>query len=197
MRIVSGHLRGRRLDAPPGHAVRPTSERVRAALFDVLTHRFQRDGRFALAGIGVLDAFAGTGALGFEALSRGAAQAVFLDRDPALVRALDRRAAEWGVADVVRARRADATRPPPCPADMAPCGLVFLDPPYGQGLAGPTLAALDAAGWLAPKVLCVVETGRDEAFDGPAGFEEHDTRIHGRARLRFLGRAGQNGEIVA
>ncbi|MQX36160.1 RsmD family RNA methyltransferase [Roseospira navarrensis] len=186
MRIVSGTLRGRRLEAPPGRAVRPTSERARAALFDVLTHRFQADGRFVLAGAPVLDAFAGTGALGLEALSRGAGHVTFLERDAALVRALSDRAAAWGVAAAVTVRRADATRPPARPAGRDPCTLLLLDPPYGQALAAPTLAALAAAGWVAPGALCVVETGCDEPLDPPAGFALADTRDHGRARVRVL-----------
>ncbi|MBB4287317.1 RsmD family RNA methyltransferase [Roseospira goensis] len=189
MRITSGDLRGRRLEAPPGHAVRPTSERARAALFDVLVHRFQGDGRFALAGATVLDACAGTGALGFEALSRGAAEVVFLERDAALTRALTRRARDWGVAGAVHVLTGDVTRPPARPADRAPPTLVLLDPPYGAGLAGPALAALDAAGWLAPGALCVVETARTEPFDAPPGFAPCDDRSHGRVRLRILRRA--------
>jgi len=188
MRIVSGRLRGRRIDAPPGHAVRPTSERARTALFDVLTHRFQGDGRFSLAGAFVLDAFAGTGALGLEALSRGAAHVVFLEKDPALVRAIAVRAVDWGVAGAVEARRADATRPPLCPAGTPPRTLVFLDPPYGKGMAAPALTALESAGWLAPQALAVVETGRDEAFSAPPGFTLLDERDHGRARVRILSR---------
>jgi 16S rRNA (guanine966-N2)-methyltransferase len=186
MRIVSGDLRGRRLVVPPGRDVRPTSERARAALFDVLTHRFQADGRFSLAGARVLDAFAGSGALGLEALSRGAGHAVFMDLDPALTRTLERLCADWRLGVTADILRADATRPPPRPAGTDPRTLIFLDPPYGREMAAPALAALAAKNWLAPDALCVVETARTETFAPPSGFTVLDDRAHGRARLRTL-----------
>jgi 16S rRNA (guanine966-N2)-methyltransferase len=188
MRIAAGHLRGRRLEAPAGHAVRPTSERARAAAFDVLLHRAAGDGGARLTGAAVLDAFAGTGALGLEALSRGAAHAVFLDRDAALTRTLNRRAADWGLSGRVRVLTGDALRPPRRPADLAPRTLVFLDPPYGRDLAGPALAALEQAGWLAPDVLVLIESGKDEPLEPPAGFVVWDDRRQGRNRLRWLER---------
>lgn len=195
MRITTGRLRGRRLEAPAGTAVRPTSDRARAALFDVLVHRLQGDGGFALAGARVLDAFAGTGALGLEALSRGAAHATFLDRDTAMVRRLQRVTADWGLDHETAVLTADATRPPPPPAGGAPSHLVFLDPPYGQGLASPALSALTAAGWLTPEAVCVIETDRTEPLDPPCGFVLCDDRTQGRARLRILRRdsAPQSG----
>lgn len=189
MRIAAGQLRGRRLEAPAGHAVRPTSERARTAAFDVLLHRAAGDGAARLIGAGVLDAFAGTGALGLEAISRGAAEAVFLDRDAGLVRALTRTAAAWGLSDRVRAQTVDVLRPPRRPGDVAPRALVFLDPPYGRELAGPALLGLERAGWLASKALVLVETGADEPFDPPDGFTLWDDRRQGRNRLRWLERA--------
>jgi len=189
-RIVAGRLRGRPLDVPPGHgdAVRPTTDRAREAVFNVLVHRFGGDGRFSLSGATVLDAFAGTGALGLEALSRGAGHAVFLERDPGLVRALTARAAAWGVADETTVLRADATRPPQRPPTLAPATLVFLDPPYGRDLAAPALSGLADAGWLAPGALCVVESDQTDALDAPDGFDLMDDRTQGRARLRILRR---------
>ncbi len=187
MRITTGRLRGKRLEAPPGLNVRPTSDRAREALFNVLVHRFQGDGRFTLVGARVLDACAGTGALGLEALSRGAAHVTFLERDPALARRLQGLARDWGVAVETTVLRADVSRPPPA---SAPCSLILMDPPYGQGIPTPALAALDAAGWIAPGALCVVETDRPDPLAPPPGFTLADDRTQGRARLRILRRDG-------
>lgn len=187
MRITTGRLRGKRLEAPPGLTVRPTSDRAREALFNVLVHRFQGDGRFTLTGARVLDACAGTGALGLEALSRGTAHVTFLERDPALARRLRALTRDWGVAAETTVLRADVTRPPPA---SAPCSLILMDPPYGQGIPTPALAALNAAGWIAPGALCVVETDRPDPLAPPPGFALVDDRTQGRARLRILRRDG-------
>jgi 16S rRNA (guanine966-N2)-methyltransferase len=183
MRIVGGRHRGRRLWAPPGEAVRPTSDRAREALFDILSH-----GRFAASGLPfagktVLDAFAGTGALGLEALSRGAARAVFIDNGAAALAALRRNVAALGESERAHILPGDATRPPR--AGEA-CALVFIDPPYRSGLAGPALAALDTAGWLAPAALVVVETAARERTPPPEGFMLVDERVYGAARLTFF-----------
>jgi 16S rRNA (guanine966-N2)-methyltransferase len=187
MRIVGGSHRGRRLVAPPGAAVRPTSDRAREALFDILSH-----GAFAASGLPfadqpVLDAFAGTGAFGLEALSRGAREAVFLENDREALAALRRNIADLGETARARVVATDATRPPRA-ADR--CALAFLDPPYGGGLAAPALVALAVAGWLAPEALAVVEVGAREPFAPPSGFVPLDTRVYGAARLVFLRRAG-------
>jgi 16S rRNA (guanine966-N2)-methyltransferase len=186
MRIVGGSHRGRRLLAPPGAAVRPTSDRAREALFDILSH-----GDFAACGLPfadqpVLDAFAGTGGFGLEALSRGASEAVFIENDREALAALRRNVAALGETARARIVAADATRPPRA---AAPCALAFLDPPYGSGLAAPALAALAVAGWLAPEALAVVEIGAREPFAPPAGFAPLDARVYGAARLVFLRRA--------
>jgi 16S rRNA (guanine966-N2)-methyltransferase len=191
MRIVGGSHRGHRLSAPPGEAVRPTGDRVREALFDIVSH-----GRFAaagspFAGIAVLDAFAGTGALGLEALSRGAALAVFIERDSAALAALHRNVAALGEGPRARIIPGDATRPP---RGEAACAVAFLDPPYGSGLAPPALAALAAAGWLAAGALAVVELAAREGFAPPAGFALLDERVYGAARLVFLGHDAAIGE---
>jgi len=188
MRITTGRLRGKRLEAPPGQAVRPTSDRAREALFNVLIHRFQGDGRFALVGAKVLDACAGTGALGLEALSRGAAHVTFLERDPGLARRLQALTRDWGVAAETTVLRADVTRPPRAPA---PCSLLLMDPPYNQGIPAVALAALDRAGWVAPDTLCVVETDTPEPLEPPPGFTLEDDRAQGRARLRILRRGAE------
>lgn len=167
MRIIGGRFRGRRLVAP-GAAVaarggsgqlRPTSDRVREALFNLLSH-----GDYGTPpppeGRRVLDLFAGTGALGLEALSRGAARAVFVD-DHASARALIREnVAALGLGGVTRIWRRDATRLGPCQG--APFELVFLDPPYRSGLAGPALEAARQGGWLAPGAVVVLELAADE-----------------------------------
>ncbi len=161
MRIIAGEWRGRKLEAPPGDATRPTLDRVRQALFDRLMHA-PWAGREAIEGATVLDAFAGTGALGLEALSRGAAQAVFIERDRTALAALRANVAACRAEARCRVIAGDALRPPPGSA----CGVVFLDPPYGLGLAGPAVAALRAAGWVAPGALLLLEISREEAAPG-------------------------------
>ncbi len=185
MRIVGGSLRGRRLAAPDGGAVRPTSERAREALFNRLDHGvFSDDGASSVAGARVLDAFCGTGALGLEALSRGAAQAVFLDSDASAVACVRGNVATLGVSGRATVVRADATCPPRPPFASA---LAFLDAPYGADLTAPALAALAAAGWLAPGALCIAETAaKSPVADPPEGFETLDGRSYGKARFAFL-----------
>jgi 16S rRNA (guanine966-N2)-methyltransferase len=185
MRIVGGRHRGRRLLAPPGDAVRPTSDRAREALFNILSH-----GRFAAGGLpfadaAVLDAFAGTGAVGLEALSRGAAEAIFIERDPGAL-AILRRNLE-GLGETARSRivPGDATRPP---RGAVACAVAFLDPPYRSGFAGPALTALAAAGWLTPDALVVIETAAREEVPLAGGFILLDDRVYGAARLVFLRR---------
>jgi 16S rRNA (guanine966-N2)-methyltransferase len=185
MRIVGGRHRGRRLVAPQGLAVRPTSDRAREALFDILSHGSLAASGLPFAGESVLDAFAGTGALGLEALSRGAARAVFIESGAEALAALRRNIAALGESERTRILPGDATRPPR--AGEA-CALVFLDPPYKSGLAGPALAALAAAGWLAPEALAVIETASREHTLPPAGFTVLDERVYGTARLLFLRR---------
>ncbi len=176
MRIIAGRLKGRALAAPPGWRTRPTADRVRQALFDMLMHA-PWAGRALLDGAHVLDAFAGTGALGLEALSRGAAHATFLERDAAALFALRRNIAACRAETQATSLLADARRPPL----GKPCQLVFLDPPYGQGLVSEAVAALGAAGWLAPGAVLVAETAQDETLtlDATALAE----RTHGAAKL--------------
>jgi 16S rRNA (guanine966-N2)-methyltransferase len=186
MRIVAGRHRGRRLLAPPGETVRPTSDRAREALFNILSHgRLTAEG-FPFAGAAVLDVFAGTGALGLEALSRGAAEAAFIEQDRDALAALRRNIAALSEDAHSRIVPGDATRPPRAPSAYA---LAFLDPPYRSGLAAAALTALDAAGWLAPEALAVVELAAREHLPPPAGFSLVDERVYGAARLLFLRRA--------
>jgi 16S rRNA (guanine966-N2)-methyltransferase len=191
MRIVAGRHRGRRLLAPPGETVRPTSDRAREALFNILSHS-----RFAAEGIpfdeaAVLDAFAGTGALGLEALSRGAAEAVFIERDRDALVILRDNIEALGEGARARITPGDATRPPRA---INACSVAFLDPPYHSGLAAPALTALAAAGWFAPDALAVVELAARELFTPAAGFTLLDERVYGAARLVFLRHEHNSGD---
>jgi 16S rRNA (guanine966-N2)-methyltransferase len=182
MRIIAGRHRGRKLAAPAGSATtRPTAERMRQALFDMLWHA-PWAGRAAVEGQAVLDAFAGTGALGLEALSRGAASASFMERDRAALAVLRANIAACREEAAATLLATDATRPPRAPAA---CGLVFLDPPYGKELVPRALAALAAAGWVAPGALVCAEVGREEEPALP-GFEVLAEREHGAARVLVL-----------
>jgi 16S rRNA (guanine966-N2)-methyltransferase len=194
MRIVGGRHRGRKLvgleDA--NHALRPTSDRARESLFNILEHgRFSRDGTSLVREARVLDVFCGTGAVALEALSRGAAGAVLIDKDPAAIALAHRNLAALGESARARVIQADASQPPHA---SEPHTLAFLDPPYRSGLAAPALTGLDRAGWLAPGAVCVVEIERREPFMAPAGFAVLDERGYGRARLVFL-RKDQAGTI--
>jgi 16S rRNA (guanine966-N2)-methyltransferase len=181
MRIVAGALRGRALVAPKGHSTRPTSDRVRQALFDVLAHAAWSPG---LNGVRAIDLFAGSGALGIEALSRGAAACLFVDEDPAAIEVIVGNARTLGIEERTTTRRGDATRLAPATAD--PFALAFLDPPYGRGLAEKALAALVAGGWLTPGAIVVVESGAGEGGPDIPGLEMLDTRVWGAARVSFL-----------
>jgi len=187
VRIVGGRHRGRRPLAPPGNTVRPTSDRAREALFNILAHGHLAADGIPFEGVAVLDAFAGTGALGLEALSRGVAEAVFIERDPEAVAVLRRNVAlldEGARAHIVPG---DATRPPRASLQ---CAVAFIDPPYRSGLAATALEALDRTGWLTSDALVIVELGAREEFAAPDAFELLDQRVYGAARLVFLRRKG-------
>ncbi len=180
MRIVGGRLGGRSLHGPGTQRVRPTSDRLRESLFNILEH-----GYGGVGGRRVIDLFAGTGALAFEALSRGALQALLVD-DGADARAAIRANTEaLGLGGVTRVFRRDARR-----LGAAPAGerfdLAFLDPPYCKGLAEPALAALRDGGWIAADALVVVEEASVARFEAPAGFAEVERRTFGDTALAFL-----------
>lgn len=182
MRIVGGRHKGARLAAPASGRVRPTSDRTREAVFNILSHGIEG---FDFDGARVLDLFAGTGALGLEALSRGGRFCLFVD-DHSDSRALVRRNVEaLGLTGVTRIFRRDATRLGPAERAGA-FDLVFADPPYGKGLAEKALAAARGGGWLAANAVIVVEESADAAFEAPAGFEERDRRIYGDTQVIFL-----------
>lgn len=180
MRIVGGRFRGRGLAAPRSQAVRPTSDRLRETIFNVLAHAYGDPG----TGARVLDLFAGTGALGLEALSRGASYALFVD-DSAEGRGLLRANIETlGVAGITKVFRRDATRLGKAHPN-APFSLVFCDPPYGRGLAPRALAAALAGGWLVPGTLVVVEEEAGAEGLVPEGFETLETRDTGETQVVF------------
>jgi 16S rRNA (guanine966-N2)-methyltransferase len=183
MRIIAGRHRGRTLVAPEGDAVRPTSDRAREALFNILAHGDLAANGPPYAGATVLDAFAGTGAFGLEALSRGAAAAIFLEKSRPALAALRRNVSALGEEGRSSVIISDATAPPKAPAATS---LAFLDPPYGKGLAAPALAALAQAGFLAAGALAVVEIAARETLIPPAGFTSLDERQYGVAKLMFL-----------
>ncbi len=181
MRVVGGEFRGRPLATPRDHAIRPTTDRAREAVFNVLAHRFGEE----LEGARVLDLFAGTGALGLEALSRGASYAVFIE-ESAEGRGLIRSNVEaFGLTGRTKIFRRDATNLGEA-GTMAPFGLLFADPPYGKGLGELALQSARAGGWLAPGALCVVEETAAVLFQPGAGFSVIDERNYGETVIRFI-----------
>jgi len=175
MRIVAGSHRGRRLETPPDERIRPTSDRIRESLFNILHHKLE-----GFIGKRVLDGFAGTGALGFEALSRGAASALFVDNNRDALDLCRRNARSLDLAGKSDFRLADLTRPSQSAQQF---DLILLDPPYGKGFAGAALGMLSGAGWLAPGAIAVVEADRSQPEVIPEDFEEIDARDYGRTRI--------------
>jgi len=181
MRIVGGRLGGRTLAAPKSQNVRPTSDRLRESLFNILAHGYDD----AITGARVLDLFAGTGALGLEAMSRGAAFALFIG-DGAEARALIRQNVEaLGLGGITRIFRRDATRLGAVHRNE-PFGVVFLDPPYRKGLAERALVSLRDGGWLAPHALLIVEEAADSGFTAPQGYAEIERRRYDDTEFTFL-----------
>lgn len=182
MRIIAGKHRGRRIVPPASLPLRPTLERVRQSVFDILAHGV---GWAGFADAAVLDAFAGSGAYGLEALSRGARHACFIDNDAQALKAIERNAAVMGESRSVAFLQLDAAKLPSPPATAGtPAALAFVDPPYGLGLAQPALMGL-AGGWLAPAALAVVEVAAREPLAAPPPFSIVDERTVGPARIVF------------
>ncbi len=179
MRIVAGKHRGRRLEAPKGRNLRPTADRVRESIFDILSARTPNP----IEGARVLDVFAGTGAMGLEALSRGAAIAAFMDTDAKSLELIERNAETLDERQQIALIRGEAAQPgtPPHTFD-----LVFLDPPYGRDLGGPALAALSSTGWFAPGAVVVVEIESKGALEVPQGFTIDLERTYGAAKVIIL-----------
>jgi 16S rRNA (guanine966-N2)-methyltransferase len=181
MRIVGGKFKGRKLTAPEGLDTRPTSDRARESIFNILDH--QPWGRRALRGGRVLDAFCGTGGLGLEAFSRGAGHVTFMDHSEAAMKCLRVNAKGMGSRHEINAMRVDATN---IQTTTEPCTLVFMDAPYKSGLNDTALAALIEKGWITNGTLCVIETSKKENWQPPVGFEQNDVRKYGVAQVFFL-----------
>jgi len=181
MRIVGGKLRSRPIAGPKSDAVRPTSDRLREALFNILTHSYGDP----VTGARVLDLFAGTGALGIEAISRGADYALFVDEGVEARALLRDNVESLGLGGVTRIFRRDASKLGPAhPLD--PFSLVFLDPPYGKGLAEKSLISARDGGWLMPEALLVVEEAADAGFKTPEGFVELERRRYDDTEFTFI-----------
>jgi len=181
MRVVGGRLKGRNLASPVSRDIRPTADRLRESVFNILVHAYDDP----IEGARVLDLFAGTGALGIEAISRGAAFALFVDNG-AEARALLRSNVEaLALGGVTKVYRRDATNLGPA-HPVEPFSLAFLDPPYGKGFAEKALASLRDGGWLVPGALVVVEEAKAAAFATPEGFEELERRAYDDTEFVFL-----------
>jgi 16S rRNA (guanine966-N2)-methyltransferase len=181
VRVVGGRLRSREFVAPKSSAIRPTADRLRESLFNILIHGYGDP----VSGARVLDLFAGTGALGIEALSRGTDYVLFVD-DGAEARALLRENTQTlGLAGVTRIFRRDATKLGPC-HPVEPFTLAFLDPPYGKGLAEQALTSAREGNWLVPGAIVVVEEAKDAAFKTPDGYDELERRAYDDTEFVFL-----------
>ena len=174
MRIIAGSHRGRTLIAPKDRTVRPTTDRIREALFSKL------DAMGVIADARVLDLFAGTGALGFEALSRGAAHVTAVEQAPSSIRLITDNTKALGLENALTLLRKDATKPLSLPH---PATLVFCDAPYGKGLTEPALMAQRPA---LENCVCVVELDKRESFEAPDGYACEDERVYGDTKLVFL-----------
>ncbi len=187
MRVVGGRFRGRALASPRSNAIRPTSDRLRESLFNILAHSYglpREDTR-------VLDLFAGTGALGIEALSRGAAQALFVENGVEGRGLIRENMETLGLNGVAKILRRDATDLGQA-GTIAPFDLVFLDPPYGKGLGEKALASAAAGGWLEAGALCVLEESGSAIIALPPGFEALDARKSGESQLIVGGWPGRS-----
>jgi 16S rRNA (guanine966-N2)-methyltransferase len=187
MRIVAGKLKGRNIVAPEGQGTRPTSDRARQAVFNVLEHAAWAE---PLHGARVMDLFAGSGALGFEAMSRGAVFALFVEIDDNARGSIRENADAYGLMGATRVHRRSATdlgvRPG---SDGEAFDIAFLDPPYGKGMGEQALLRLLEGDWLKPGALVVFERGSDEPEIDTPGYERLDARDYGAARVLFLRRA--------
>ena len=182
MRIVGGTFKGRAIAAPPGDIVRPTSDRVRESIFNILMH-----GDYALEGARVLDLFAGTGAMGLEALSRGASFALFVDDEAESRAAIRENVEALGLTGHAKLYKRDATALGPRPGSVGPAfNIVFADPPYGRDLAGPALKSASEGGWFTEDAIIIVEEALTSDFVAPEGFEEIDRRRYGKSGVVFL-----------
>ena len=181
MRVVGGRLRGRNLASPSSREIRPTADRLRESVFNILMHAYDNP----IEGARVLDLFAGTGALGIEAISRGAAFALFVDNGTEARALLRNNVEALGLGGMTKVFRRDATNLGAA-HPVEPFSLVFLDPPYHMNLAQKALASLCDGGWLKPNALLVVEEAKAAEFVAPAGFEELERRVYDDTEFVFL-----------
>jgi 16S rRNA (guanine966-N2)-methyltransferase len=181
MRVVGGRLKGRNIASPATQAIRPTADRLREALFNILIHAYENP----IEGARVLDLFAGTGALGIEAVSRGAKFTLFVDNGSEARALLRNNVEALGLGGVTKVYRRDAADLGPA-HPVEPFSLVFLDPPYRMKLAEKSLNSLRNGGWLTPAALLVVEEAKDVAFAAPDGFEELERRAYDDTEFTFL-----------
>lgn len=184
MRIISGKHRGRRIAMAEGTDIRPTSGRTREAIFNILTHgSFGREGDSPLVDKRVVDIFCGSGGLGLEALSRGAAHVTFIDRSPQSLALARENAERFGEEAATSFIRNDSTQLPPT---AFPCTVVFADPPYNKGMAAPALESLKKNGWLEENALVVLELSAHELLHIPEGYELMDERRYGNSKVLIL-----------
>ena len=181
MRIVGGRLRGRALAAPKSQGIRPTADRLRESVFNILIHAYGDP----ITGARVLDLVAGPGALGIEAISRGAGFALFVDNGTEARALLRNNVEALGLGGVTKVFRRDATNLGPA-HPVEPFSLAFLDPPYGKGLAEKSLASLRDGGWLTKEALVVVEEAKAAGFVAPEGFAELERRAYDDTEFVFL-----------
>lgn len=181
MRVIGGRLKGRNIAAPSTQAIRPTQDRLRESLFNILMHAYENP----MLDARVLDLFAGTGALGIEAVSRGAAFTLFVDNGSEARALLRNNVEALGLGGTTKVYRRDATDLGPA-HPVEPFSLVFLDPPYRMKLAEKSLVSLLSGGWLVPDALVVVEEAKDAGFAAPGGFEEVERRAYDDTEFMFL-----------
>jgi len=181
MRVVGGRLKGRSIASPTTQAIRPTADRLRESLFNILIHAYENP----IEDARVLDLFAGTGALGIEAVSRGAKFTLFVDNGSEARALLRNNVEALGLGGVTKVYRRDASDLGPA-HPVEPFSLVFLDPPYRMKLAEKALASLRDGGWLTPGALLVVEEAKNAEFAVPEGFEELERRAYDDTEFTFL-----------
>ena len=183
MRVVGGRLKGRNLASPSSQEIRPTADRLRESVFNILIHAYDNP----IEDARVLDLFAGTGALGIEAVSRGANFTLFVDNGTEARALLRNNVEALGLGGVTKVYRRDATNLGPA-HPMEPFSLAFLDPPYGKSLAEQALVSARDGSWFTPDALIVVEEAAASGFAAPAGFAEIERREYGDTQLVFLRR---------
>jgi len=181
MRVIGGRLRGRNIASPSTQAIRPTQDRLRESLFNILMHAYENP----MLDARVLDLYAGTGALGIEAVSRGAKFTLFVDNGSEARALLRDNVESLGLGGVTKVYRRDAADPGPA-HPVEPFALVFIDPPYRMKLAEKSLVALRDGGWLMPQALIVVEEAKDAEFIAPDGYEELERRAYDDTEFTFL-----------